>query len=242
MSNRRFFTLMAIGTILLLLILVPKDQLVGAENPGIETAQDNVNQSLLSELDNNMLAAKSLDGQKSLENKIQALEYKHQVQSEAQQQPQKSLEEICRSIATENLSTAKQADEQKPKGIFELEQGFLGDQGYLTTNMWRGEYSGYETEVYAGALFSDQQQGILILKIPALDFLKVFSDPNPSGSLTITAVDNNQIQLASSAGNITSFSLPAQQFTTDLTKSMSVVDLPPLPTPIADPCAQFNTP
>jgi hypothetical protein len=108
--------------------------------------------------------------------------------------------------------------------------------------MWRGEYSGYETEVYAGALFSDQQQGILILKIPALDFLKVFSDPNPSGSLTITAVDNNQIQLASSAGNITSFSLPAQQFTTDLTKSMSVVDLPPLPTPIADPCAQFNTP
>lgn len=242
MSNRRFFTLMIIGTILLLLILLPQDQLVGAEKPLNEEAPGSLTDNALSALTNLQSDSKSVDGQKNLENKIQALEYRQQVQYEANQQPQKSLEEICRSVEVQNLSSVKQADVQEPGGILELEEDFLGDRGYLTTNMWRGEFNGYKTEVYVGSLLSNPDQGILMMNIPILDFLKVFSDPNPSGALTITAVNGDQLQFTSTNGSLVNFSLPAQQFTSDLSKSMAVADLPPLPTPIADPCAAFDSP
>ena len=242
MSNRRFFTLMIIGTILLLLILLPQDQLVGAEKPLNEEAPGSLTDNALSALTNLQSDSKSVDGQKNLENKIQALEYRQQVQYEANQQPQKSLEEICKSIALENLSTAKQADMQEPVGILELEEDFLGDLGYRSTNMWRGEFNGFETEVYVGSLLSDPDQGILMMNIPILEFLKVFSDPTPSGTLRINKVDGDQLELSSSSGNIITFSLQAQQFSSDLSKSMALADLPPLPTPIADPCAAFSSP
>lgn len=242
MSNRRFFTLMIIGTILLLLILLPQDQLVGAEKPFSEGAPDPLTDNVLSALNDFANDSKSVDGQKSLENKIQALEYRQQVQAEANQQPQKSLEEICKSIAVQNLSTVKQADAQEPVGILELEEDFLGDRGYLTTNMWRGEFSGYKTEVYVGSLLSNPDQGILMMNIPILDFLKVFSDPNPSGALSITAVEGDQLQLTSSNGTLLNFNLPAQQFVSDMSKSMAVADLPLLPTPVVDPCAEFTSP
>lgn len=241
MSNRRFFTLMIIGTILLLLILIPQERQVDAGQMQDEPSADGMTQSALSQLKAAMSDSKSPDVQKNIENKIQALEYKQQVQTQAQQQPQKSLEEICKSITVENISTPKQMDTQ-PQGIFELEEGFLADRGYLTNNMWRGEYSGYETEVYAGSLLSDPQQGVLVVNIPALSFLKVFLDPNPSGALTIAEVNGHQFQLTTAAGSLAYFSLPAQQFVNDLAKSMSVVDLPPLPTPVQDPCSEFVNP
>jgi hypothetical protein len=232
---------MIIGTILLLLILFPQEQQVDAGQTQDEPTTEGMTQSALSQLKSVLSNSESPDVQKNIENKIQALEYKQQVQAQAQQEPQKSLEEVCKSIAVQNMSTAKQMDEQ-PQGIFDLEEGFLGDRGYRTNNMWRGEYSGYETEVYAGSLLSDPQQGILVVNIPTLSFLKVFLDPNPSGALTITEVNGHQFQMATAAGSLSNFSLPAQQFTNDLSKSMSVVDLPPLPTPIHDPCAEFITP
>ena len=241
MSNRRVFTLMILGTILLLLILIPQEQQVDAGQTQAEPTTDGMTQSALNQLKYVLSDNKSSDVQKNMENKIQALEYKQQVQVEAAQQPQKSLEEICKSIAVQNLSTSKQMDEQ-PQGIFDLEEGFLGDRGYRTNNMWRGQYSGYETEVYAGSLLSDPQQGVLVVNIPALSFLKVFLDPNPTGSLTIAEVNEHQFQLATTEGNLANFSLPAQQFINDMAKSMSVVDLPPMPTPIHDPCAEFITP
>lgn len=241
MSNRRFFTLMIIGTILLLLILIPQERQVDAGQMQDEPRADGMTQSALSQLKAAMSDSKSPDVQKNIENKIQALEYKQQVQTQAQQQPQKSLEEICKSITVENISTPKQMDAQ-PQGIFELEEGFLADRGYLTNNMWRGEYSGYETEVYAGSLLSDPQQGVLVVNIPVLSFLKVFLDPNPMGALAITEVNGHQFQLTTAAGSLAYFSLPAQQFNNDMAKSMSVVDLPPLPTPVHDPCAEFITP
>ncbi len=241
MSNRRFFTLMIIGTILLLLILIPQEHQVGAGQTQAEPTTDGMTQSALSQLKSVMSDTKSPDVQKNIENKIQALEYKQQVQVEAAQQPQKSLEEVCKSIAVQNISTPKQMDEQ-PQGIFDLEEGFLGDRGYRTNNMWRGEYSGYQTEVYAGSLLSDPQQGILVVNIPTLSFIKVFMDPNTTGSLTIAEVNEHRFQLTTTEGSTANFSLPAQQFINDMAKSMSVVDLPPLPTPVHDPCAEFITP
>ncbi len=242
MSNRRFFTLMIIGTILLLLILLPQDQFVGAKKLFNEDTTDPSIDNALSAFNNLQPDSKSIDGQKALEDKIQALEYRQQVQNEANQQPQKSLEEICRNIEDQHVTTSKSTDLQEHVGILELEEDFLGDLGYRSTNMWRGEFNGFETEVYVGSLLSDPDQGILIMNIPILEFLKVFSDPTPSGTLRINTVDGDQLELSSSSGNILSFSLQAQQFSSDLSKSMAVADLPPLPTPISDPCAAFSSP
>jgi len=70
----------------------------------------------------------------------------------------------------------------------------------------------------------------------------VILDPQPQGALRIQQVEGYRLQLTSTSAANLYFDLPAQQFVQDLSKSLAVVDLPPAPTPIADPCAQFNTP
>ena len=50
MSNRRFFTLMIIGTILLLLILIPQEHQVDAGQTQAEPTTDGMTQSALSQL------------------------------------------------------------------------------------------------------------------------------------------------------------------------------------------------
>ena len=242
MSNKRFFTLMTIGTILLLLILVPQERFVDAGLSQSTSSPEDVTDRIISELKSSFAEAKSPEVQENLQNKIQALEYKQQVQAEAMVQPQKSLEDICKSIAVQNLNTVKQMDNSQPLGILDLEEDFLGDRGYLTNNMWRGEFSGYETELYAGHLLTDPQQGMVLLHIPILNFLRVIMDPTADGSLTITNVEGYQVQLSTVNDNLVNFDIPSQQFINELTKSMSVFELPPMPTPVPDPCEPFYGP
>ena len=129
-----------------------------------------------------------------------------------------------------------------PEGILEVQEDFLGEEGYFINTMWRGEYSGYDVEVYAGSVFQDEKKGLVILNIPALSFFKVFYTPENDGSLRISQADGYRLQLSTSSGTTRYFDIPAQQFTNELAKSLSVVDLPPVPTPIMDPCASFRTP
>ncbi|HSM23467.1 MAG TPA: hypothetical protein VK856_01225 [Anaerolineaceae bacterium] len=242
MSNRRFFILMTIGTILLLFLLLPQEEKVDAGQLNASSNQQDLTQIVLSQLKSTFSDTKSPEVQDNIKNKIQALEYKQQIQAEALSQPQKSLEEVCKTIMNDSLSSAKQLEDKNPQGILVLEEDFLGERGYLMNNMWRGEFSGYETELYAGNLFTDPQQGVVVLNIPVLSFLRVFVDPSIDGSLTITNVDGYQVQLSTKNGNVVYFDIPSQQFINDLAKSMSVVDLPPMPTPIPDPCEPYLAP
>ncbi len=127
-------------------------------------------------------------------------------------------------------------------GILSVREDFLTPQGYEIQNMWRGVFTGLETEVYSGSLLDDNNQGILILSIPDLNIFQTFYDPHPEGTLTIQAADELRLTLSSPNDNPRYFDIPARQFTTDALQTLPAADLPPMPTPIYDPCAQFDIP
>jgi len=242
MNNKLFFSLTIVGSILMLMLLFSQNQVVDAE-PGVqETNSTDVNQSTLTYLKSLLVDTKSNTAKDSIDGKIQALEYKENVQATAMLTSQNSLEEVCKSIMVEETNASKQLKSDLPDGILEVQDDFLGEEGYLINTMWRGEYGGYEMEIYAGSLYKDEQKGLLIMNIPALNFFEVFYVPEPDGSLRITGIDGYRLQLSATNGTTHYFDIPAQQFTNDMAKSMSIVDLPPAPTPIMDPCAQFKTP
>ena len=242
MNNKLFFSLTILGTLLMLMLLFSQNQIVDAEPGTQETSSTDVSQTTLTYLKSLLADTKSDMAKESIDGKIQALEYKENVQASAMLSPQKSLEEVCKSIMEEEASASKQLKSDLPEGILEVQEDFLGEEGYHINTMWRGMYSGYDVEIYAGSLFQDEQKGLVILNIPALSFFKVFYAPEPDGSLRISQADGYRLQLSTAFGTIHYFDIPAQQFTNDLSKSLSTADLPPAPTPIIDPCDQFKTP
>ncbi len=223
----------------MLTLLFSQNQVVDAEIGAQEISSPDVNQTTLTYLKSLFVSSKSESAKESLKGKIQALEYKENVQATAMRSPQKSLAEVCKSIMVEETNASKQLKSDLPDGILEVQDDFLGEEGYLINTMWRGEYGGYEMEIYAGSLYQDEQKGLLIMNIPALNFFEVFYAPEPDGSLKIIGIDGYRLQLSATNGTTHYFDIPAQQFTNDMAKSMSIVDLPPAPTPIMDPCAQF---
>lgn len=242
MNNKLFFSLTIVGTALMLMLLFSQNQGVDAEPDIQETSSTNVNQTTLTYLKSLVVDTKSDTATKSIESKIQALEYKENVQATAMLTYQKSLEEVCRSIIVEETIASKHLQPNLAEGILEVQADFLGEEGYLINTMWRGEYSGFQIEIYAGNLYQDEQKGLVILNIPELSFFKVFYAPESNGSLRITGIEGYRLQLSIANGTTHYFDIPAQQFTNDMAKSLSIVDLPPAPTPILDPCAQFRTP
>ena len=242
MNNKLFFSLTIFGTLLMLMLLFSQNQVVDAEPGAKETSSTDVNQTTLTYLKSLLVDTKSYTAKESIDGKIQALEYKENVQATAMLSPQKSLEEVCKSIMVEETNGSKQLKSDLPEGILEVQEDFLGEEGYIINTMWRGEYSGYQVEIYAGNLYQDEQKGLVILNIPELSLFKVFYTPQPNGSLRITQVDGYRLHLTAANGITEYFDIPAQQFTNDLAKSLSIADLPPAPTPIMDPCAQFKTP
>lgn len=242
MNNKLFFSLTILGSVLMLMLLFSQNQVVDAEPGNQETSSTDVNQTTLTFLKSLLVDTKSNTAKDSIEGKIQALEHKENVQASAMLTPQKSFEEVCKSIMVEETNTSKQLKSDLPEGILEVQEDFLGEEGYLINTMWRGDYNGYNVEVYAGSFYQDEQKGLVILNFPELSFFKVFYAPEPDGSLRIIEVDGYRLQLSGTNGNAHYFDIPGQQFTNDMAKSLSVVDLPPAPTPIVDPCAQFKTP
>ena len=242
MNNKFFFPLTIIGSVLMLLLLFSELKVVDAERPEQAESSADIYQMALNQLKSIADNTDSDVAQANLDSKIQVLEYKQSVQATAMTEPPKSLEEICNTIRNDASIESKQFESDQLTGILEVDREFLGPEGYLINNIWRGEYGGYETEIYAGNIYADDQKGILILNIPALNLWHVFHDPEQNGSLRITQVDDYRLQLSTIDETIRFFDIPAQQFTHDMAKSLSVADLPPAPTPMTDPCDQFLTP
>ncbi|MDO9086789.1 MAG: hypothetical protein Q7U53_11330 [Anaerolineaceae bacterium] len=242
MNNKQFFSLAILGTFLMILILFSQNQVVDADHQTQSSSLSDANQTALTQLISLLADSESSTARENLESKIQALEYKENIQASALLTPQKSLEEVCNSIKVEETNTSKNFQSDLAEGILEVQGDFLGEEGYLINTLWRGEFSGYEVEVYAGSLYQDEQKGLVIMNIPELSFFKVFYTPEPNGSLRISQVEEYRLQLSAANGSTHYFDIPAQQFTNDMAKSLSIADLPPAPTPIMNPCAQFRTP
>ena len=242
MNNKQFFFLAILGTFLMILILFSQNQVVDADHQVQSSSASDANQTALTQLKSLLADSDSDTARENLESKIQALENKQNLQNTAMTQPQKSLEQICNSISEEKLTSSQQILDEKPEGIFTVREDFLVAQGYLIKNMWQGNYSGFEVELYSGRFLEEEQKGLVILSIPEINLFEVFYDPDPNGALTILHIDGFRVELSSANGNTRYFDIPAQEFANEMSKSMSIVDLPPVPTPIYDPCLQYEQP
>ena len=179
MNNKLFFSLTIVGTILMLMLLFSELQVVDAEQPLQGQSESDMYQTAINQLKSLVDKSNSENAQANLDNKIQALEYKQNVQATAMAEPQKSLEEICNAIQLDENIETKQFQPDRPQGILDVDDDFLGMEGFLINNIWRGEYSGFETEIYAGNLYAEDQKGLLILNISGVEFITCFLRPQP---------------------------------------------------------------
>lgn len=235
----KIFSFLGIFILILFAVFVfsQKAPAVEAEKLITPIPQADPNQVVLDQLKTQRNSTNNTEQQNSLDGKINALEYKLSVQATAQSQPPKSLQEICANRVQLDVQPT-----ERPLGILTVREDFLMPQGYEIQNMWRGMFNGLETEVYSGSLLEDKNQGIVIVSIPDLNIFQTIYDPQPQGSLTIQSAEELRLILNNENNSPRYFDIPAQQFTTDVLQVLPAADLPPIPTPIYDPCAQFDAP
>ena len=172
-----------------------------------------------------------------LENKLNARQFIANTRATAQAAAPKSIEEICAG----RVQIPKTAFDL-PAGILPVRPDFLATKNLIISNMWRGSLNGYPVEVYAGTGKQDTSQGLIIVSIESLGIYHTYLDPRPEGALELVLDHNLRLEFKTTSGSIRYFDLPAMQFTSDLLTPLAVRDLPPAPTAIADPCAQFDAP
>jgi hypothetical protein len=195
-------------------------------------------QSQIDSLEAAIPHVENLSLRKNMQKKLQARQKLLEIQSNAQNNPPKKPENIC--VPQANPDAFKI---DIPIGILSADQTPFDLNWFIMKNQWQDEIKDYWFHVYAGQLKGNDEKGMLILWIEEIDSLSQFSDPNPDGSLIITKVHPNyKLELITSNGNPRYFDILAQQFTEDLNLTLPAADLPPLPTPIYDPCAQFDAP
>ena len=86
-------------------------------------------------------------------------------------------------------------------------------------NAWGGFIDGYRFTLYAGALQSDPNQGVvgLVISLPNRKNFSQFEPPSKHGALRVVSELNNRLNLISSDGTVFFFDLPTRQFVASLT-------------------------
>lgn len=100
-------------------------------------------------------------------------------------------------------------------------------------NAWGGFIDGYRFTLYAGALQSDPNQGVvgLVISLPNGKRFSQFATSSKHGALRVVSELNNRLNLISSDGTVFYFDLPTRQFVTSLTEVAPSVTPSPLVTP-----------
>jgi hypothetical protein len=123
-----------------------------------------------------------------------------------------------------------------PTGIYDNEQVkasasllFIDAQ-----NAWGGFADGYRFALYAGALQSDPDQGVVLLvtHLPEGTSFEQYVTSSKHGALRIVSdTQNNRFTLTAVDGTVFYFDLPTRQFVASLTEVAPSVTPSPLPTP-----------
>jgi hypothetical protein len=101
-------------------------------------------------------------------------------------------------------------------------------------NAWYGLGDGYSFALYAGALQSDPDQGVLILDMvsPEGGGYSQYVTSSKHGALRIVSnTQNNRFTLTAADGTVFYFDLPTRQFVASLTEVAPTVTPSPLPSP-----------
>jgi len=114
-------------------------------------------------------------------------------------------------------------------------------------NAWYGLGDGYSFALYAGALQSDPDQGVLILDIvsPEGGGYSQYVTSSKHGALRIVSnTQNNRFTLTAADGTLFYFDLPTRQFVASLTEVAPTVTPSPLltPSPTSSPRPPYPPP
>lgn len=126
-----------------------------------------------------------------------------------------------------------------PTGIFEGGEGVFYSGDFTIHNRWQGFTDGIATQVFAGSLYQDKEQGVVIILRAARG--ERYLTPIKAGAVRIVSVDNLRFILESISGEVFYFDFPSRQFVESLTATPPpTVTEPPSPTPYTLPTGYPN--
>jgi len=105
--------------------------------------------------------------------------------------------------------------------------------GLDARNGWSGSVDGYHVFIYAGALLSDPEQGVIVMVTtkPLVTTIDQFETSTQHGALRAVSEQNNRLTLIATDGTVFYFDLPTRQFVASLTEVAPNVTPSPSVTP-----------
>jgi hypothetical protein len=162
-----------------------------------------------------------LEQQKSLQEKMNILQYQEEVRVAAKENPPQKPTNICAA-----MPKSSSPEGVRPTGILPGAPGPFSSQILQVENQWQEQIEGYWMHVYAGISGLDDNLGGVMLWIEDVESGGFFADPQPDGALRIISAVGSRLELQSVSGNFRYFDVLAQQFVTDMTTEVTKVDLP----------------
>jgi hypothetical protein len=109
--------------------------------------------------------------------------------------------------------------------------------GLDAQNGWSGSVDGYHFFIYAGALLSDPEQGVIVMVTtkPSGTSIDQFETSTQHGALRAVSEQNNRLTLIATDGTVFYFDLPTRQFVASLTEVAPSVTPSLTPSPSATP-------
>jgi hypothetical protein len=127
----------------------------------------------------------------------------------------------------------------EPTGIYSDEsvQASGMKMGMDAQNEWFGFIDGNSTNVFAGALVGEPDQGVvhLFIKFPPRGFDEQILTPTKHGGVRVVSEQDNRLTLVSTDGTTYYFDVPARRFVASLTEVVPSATPPPTYTPIPLP-------
>lgn len=223
----RFFESTLFFTLLIIMLMVP---VIAAD--ATHEREDIVDPKTKSQIDsitNDFSSTNNPEHQKSLQSKLEILQYQISIKAEAHNISHQKPTDICMTIP-KNLTFV----ETRATGILPGSPGPFSSQILRVENQWQELINDYWFHLYAGSSGLDPKKGGVILWIEDVDSGGFFEDPNPEGPLTIVNSHGTRLELITPTGNLRYFDILSQQFIADLEVDLKEVNLPP---PILfDPC------
>ncbi len=126
-----------------------------------------------------------------------------------------------------------------PTGIFEGGEGAFYSGDFTIHNRWQGFTDGITTQVFAGSLYQDKEQGVILVLRATTG--EQYLTPTKAGAVRVVSIDNFRFVLKSTSGEIFYFDFPSRQFVDSLvaTPPPTTTKLP-IPTPYVLPTGYPN--
>ena len=127
----------------------------------------------------------------------------------------------------------------EPTGIYSDEsvQASGMKMGMDAQNEWFGFIGGNSTNVFAGALFGEPDQGAvhLFMNFPTRGFDEQILTPTQHGGVRVVSEQEDRLTLVSTDGTTYYFDVPARRFVASLSEAVPSATPPPTYTPIPLP-------